>query len=516
MKKTDWAILICTAAYSILFYDQSPGINFLIFSVLCVIFLLTVNFSLIREKNWILYAGLSIYTGICVLIYGSLLATWANIICLFLLAAASINNSSSVFLNLFSSIYSSFGSLIFIIMELFNKQAMRNRKLFQKSLTILFPLFFIIIFFLIYKSSNPLFKIYTRYINLDFISVGWFFFTISGFLLVYGFFKNKRIDDLDQLEKNQPIKLEKKDIQNWFVWNEKTAASILFITLNVMLLLSNALDINYLYLGAGLPAGITHKQFVHNGVGLLVLSILIGIFLIIFFFRGNLNFENNNKFLKILVYLWIIQNLIMIYSTGIRNNIYILDALLTYKRIGIYFWLLICAIGLSTAIIKVAKIRSGWYLFKLNTFIAFLIFAFSASADWDKIISDYNIGKMQRNNIAPFDKHYLLDLSETNIAAMWNLQDKVGFEVDSTYSYRAYYIRSNKQWLHEKLYNFIKKYQENGWQSYNLRDQRIMAEISGLYNNGLLDSVQHFEKKIPLASVFLSHKKITDIKPEKH
>ena len=40
MKRNDWILLIAVAAYSFLFYEQSPGINFLIFTIVLLACLL--------------------------------------------------------------------------------------------------------------------------------------------------------------------------------------------------------------------------------------------------------------------------------------------------------------------------------------------------------------------------------------------------------------------------------------------------------------------------------------------
>ena len=58
-----------------------------------------------------------------------------------------------------------------------------------------------------------------------------------------------------------------------------------FFILNAMLLFINLLDVNYLYLGSGMPLGMTHKQFVHKGVDTLIFSIVLGI-VVMLFFRG--------------------------------------------------------------------------------------------------------------------------------------------------------------------------------------------------------------------------------------
>lgn len=75
----------------------------------------------------------------------------------------------------------------------------------------------------------------------------------------------------------------------------------LFVMLNLMLLFINVLDVIYLYVSDSLPEGITHTQFVHNGVGMLILSIILGISIILYVFRNALHFDKDNRIIKALV-----------------------------------------------------------------------------------------------------------------------------------------------------------------------------------------------------------------------
>ena len=67
---------------------------------------------------------------------------------------------------------------------------------------LLFVVVITILFFVMYQSSNPLFKDFTKNINLDFISFPWIFFTLSGLLLLYGFYYNRHLESLANLDEN--------------------------------------------------------------------------------------------------------------------------------------------------------------------------------------------------------------------------------------------------------------------------------------------------------------------------
>jgi hypothetical protein len=118
MKKTDWSILMATAAYSILFYKQLAGLNFLLFTLLLLVLFYLQNKALLKNTQWKITALLSLLSGAMVFVHSSTLALWGNCISLLLLSASSINQNSSVIFNLFYSIYSVLGSFIFLIIQL--------------------------------------------------------------------------------------------------------------------------------------------------------------------------------------------------------------------------------------------------------------------------------------------------------------------------------------------------------------------------------------------------------------
>ena len=132
-------------------------------------------------------------------------------------------------------------------------------------------------------------------------------------------------------------------------------------------------SIQTLYFNGGLPKGVTHSDFVHSGVGVIILSIVIATSLIMFLFRKEFATVKNNKVLSAFVYLWILQNVVMLSSTAFRNQIYIHDFNFTYKRIGVYVWLVLAVLGLLIMFWKIYKKQSNWYLIRTNVAVWFTV-----------------------------------------------------------------------------------------------------------------------------------------------
>src|SRR5437764_1048287 len=71
---------------------------------------------------------------------------------------------------------------------------------------------------------------------------------------------------------------------------ENLSGIVLFSLLNILILFLNGIDFYSILSSNGLPEGMTHSELVHQGVELLIVSILIAISIILFYFRGALNF----------------------------------------------------------------------------------------------------------------------------------------------------------------------------------------------------------------------------------
>ncbi len=509
MKKTDWGILLLTIAFSFLFYKENAGINCLLFSLVAIGFFVWDDPTRTKNLNWLIVAAACLCSSFFIFLHSSTLSVLAFYCSLLLLSAYSINSKASVLTNLFYGYYSILSSFIFVAVNtytsLIQKKEGDKKTKGMRTLTYLIPFVLALIFFFIYKNANPLFKEYTKWINLDFISIHWLIFTLWGFLVAYGLVRHQRIQGLDNWEKNLSIDIDKNETQS-SRWNEKKSVLILFVLLNTMLLFINCLDINYLYLGAGLPKDLTHKQFVHDGVGMLICSIVLGISIILFFLRGGLNFGKENKSVRVLIYIWLFQNLMMVISTAIRNHIYIMDALLTYKRIGVFYWLLMAAVGLTVTGYKLKKTKSSWFLIRSNALFAFIVLVLSSSVDWDRLIGDFNIKRVP--NIAGLDKRYLISISETNLAQLYRLKDDKDFNTDSSYHYAMYKRSKNSTALDRKLFYFMDELLNCSWKSFCVRKKRVLREIIALNSAEKIQSLDltstyfsSFEPLFPLTNL---------------
>ena len=353
MKRNDVPIILATAAYSILFYCQSAGLNYLIFNVMVIVLLLIRDSSLIRSRSFLAAATGTFVSSLFIFWYGTTLPFTADMLSLILLAGVSFDPKSSFIIACFHSIYTFIGVNIFILVDAYErltspKADQRSTNLLNRAVLAIFPIIIFIVFFFIYRQSNPIFDQLASKISFDFISFGWCCFTLGGFLFMYGFFKQRAISVIQKTDHETPDELvsisQDQHTQSIFgtiisLPNLIYTGVLLLVLLNLLLATVNCLDIYYIGILHSTPPGITFSQYLHNGTDALIASIILAVSVILFYFRGYLNFYENNRWLKNLSYIWIVQNIVLVISTACRNSIYISDYGLTNRRIGVFVYL---------------------------------------------------------------------------------------------------------------------------------------------------------------------------------
>ncbi len=538
MKKNDWILTASAAVYSYLFYQQNLGVNFLVFTICLIALLYLRNNNVFQSKSWIVAAIGSLLSAVCITYYGNGLSFIANIISLCVLSAFSISPQTSIVTSFFFSSYSILGSYVFMILDTISrwqnkKTSTESRPVSVKLMLYIVPFIIAVIFFFMYKASNPIFDNFTKNINLDFISAGWIFFTLGGLCIMYGFFYTKNIKfiaDKDETASNS-LFADTNEGKGFFAGflsqdNEKLSGIILLVMLNLLLLTVNILDVNFLWFDGALPKDLSYSAFVHQGTGALITSIIIAILIILYYFRGGLNFYKGNKSLKILACLWTIQNAFMIISTAYRNNLYINEYSLTFKRIGVYVWLLLVLIGLITTFIKILKAKSNWYLFRINGWLFYGVLLLSCFVNWDVIVTNFNIKRAEQKN-KPLDTNYLISLSEKSIPQLLTLNDSIKNQPDysddydtRSDSYRYDYVQINyKPALNYKLYRFLDEMNKAEWQSFCFEKKRVYNEVSSMkqnikeidLQNYYLETLKPFKMLNNLQSLYFANNNLKDI-----
>ncbi|UOQ78234.1 DUF4173 domain-containing protein [Hymenobacter sp. 5516J-16] len=190
---------------------------------------------------------------------------------------------------------------------------------------------------------------------------------------------------------------------------EYLAALAVFGLVNVLLLVVNIIDINWIWLGFTPSPGFDLTQFVHEGTYVLILSILVAMGIVLWFFRRNLNFYAPGlRALRWGATVWVVQNAVLVVSVGLRNYYYITYTGLAYKRIGVYGFLLLTLFGLGTVLLKIWQRRSAYSLVRLNALAAYALLLLLALGNWEIWMVRYNLSP----RFKAVDLGFLLEMPE--------------------------------------------------------------------------------------------------------
>jgi hypothetical protein len=414
MKKNN-VILATAAVFAIcLFYQQLTGLNFLVFSVFYVTSLLVLDPTRLRNPRWCIYAGCVIAASAAVFIINSDLSIFTSIVTLIILSGITFHPVNSVFTAGFFSALSLVTAPARWLMDVMENKPTAETPRWRSAKTVVSVLIAVVsalVFFGLYRLSNPLFHAYAASIDLSFFKMDLALVGLAGLLIMYGLTRPLTIPFVTSKDLTAQADIEAGDQHGRYDSNTLIPA-ILFLLLNCMLLVMNGLDIDNIYISCKLPVGINLSDFVHQAVAATVFSILMAVGLIAWFYSGSNNFTPTGKKVRVIIYLWIAQTVLLVVNTMVRNYWYIREYALTHQRIGVYIFLVLCLTGLSVTWLKLARHHSAWRLATINIRLWFFMLVVFSLINWDRVITRYNIG---HTPIGQLDVEYLTALSDANL-----------------------------------------------------------------------------------------------------
>ncbi|MBN1117074.1 MAG: DUF4173 domain-containing protein [Bacteroidales bacterium] len=483
--------------FSLLFHRQDLGLNLLIFELIYLAYLVLTKQLDFKKINILIYSLAVLLTVFFTVLIHSVFSFIMNFVAVFILVGLIIYPEIKSILNSIALAFNnSIQSQVVFLRKLSGTQ-LKGKRLgtyLWKSRIFVIPLFIILIFILIYRNSNPVFdKIVTKIIstlndfllsvfkNFDALILVTLFIglVICNFLIFKS--KNQKVIDSDVGSTDALIRKTVRRFRSFKITglrNELKAGIFLLFILNILILAINVIDIIWVWFGFEWE-GEYLKQFVHEGTYLLILSILISIVLVLYFFRGNLNFYKNNRLLKILSFIWLAQNGILTISVAFRNFWYISYFSLAYKRIGVFIFLVMTLYGLYSVVIKVKDKKSSFYLFRKNSQFIFFLLVVCSLVNWDVVIANYNFNKADTSFL---HLNFMATLSDKALPYL----DKSLSEVQSIDSVQKDKFRFKEKFMTPFEYNsliqnrkfqFKEKWVNKSWLEWNFAEYRAFMKL---------------------------------------
>lgn len=491
------AVLVSTALMTLLFYRLDMGINLLIFEFLLLLWLyLSKQLPLKTKLQKFLLIGL-LTTSIATVFVHSVLGYVVHYLLFIILIGIWTYPHFRMLPLAGLQAFHNF----FIAQWLFFKQLV-SKKLNGKELgyylrkvgVFVVPLVVVLVFFAMYRNANPLFSQWFgrtgQWISDAFDALMHYFDTpilvtifwsliFSNFMLLHR--SNSQLVRFEkQLKENIERQRKKKFIgfKPTSLKIEHKAAIVMLSALNLLILIMNISDIYWVWLKFEWD-GQYLKQFVHEGTYLLIFSIMISIGIVLFYFRGNLNFYKKNELLKKLSYIWLAQNALLAISVGVRNYWYIYYYALAYKRIGVILFLLLTLYGLYSVYVKVSNKKTIFYLIRVNFNAFLIILTLSTLVNWDNYIARFNFVHADRSFV-----HYdfLSDMSYASLPYLDKSLDELK-QIEQSQKERfptvEQYMSSQEFYTHiqERKSEFISIWERKNILEWNLPEYRAYQQL---------------------------------------
>ncbi|MEP6747385.1 MAG: DUF4173 domain-containing protein [Bacteroidota bacterium] len=447
MNNNKVSILLITAGaflFNSIFWSEQLAVNAVLFDAFIIssIFYLYDN---ARKNNTVKYLLLAHIICLCtVIVFNSFLSKIAFSITLLLLIAFAEYAHRSVWFASGSLLvaFTHFTGGFFRLINSSEKKQKGRNNIIKYIRFAIFPLLIAVCFFIIYNCANTIFASITgnigakaaRFFNAFFnmFSFERILFLLFGFYVVGALLLRSKYTSFEKSETTatdnlQRIRKKRMDINNNLLYdltvgvmgklakgalalkNEFKTGLISLALLNLLLLIINLIDINSLWIHFTYTPAVDLFTMIHEGTDLLIFSIVLAMLVLLIFFRGNLNFYKENKWLKAGACLWLLQNAVLVFSVLLRDYYYIREFGLAYKRIGVLFFLLLVLAGLATVFFKVQYAKTTYYLLRINAWCGVVLLVIGSAIQWDVFIVKYNIA---HRHTAPLNLPYLLTLSD--------------------------------------------------------------------------------------------------------
>ncbi len=486
-KSSLLALAIAVLCFTVLFFKQAAGINFILFEILMVGYM-----AFTKQLDWKsfhtkLTAAALMLTAIAVVWANSTFSMVVNVLtAVVFVGVVSFPNVRSICTAFGIGLAHTQGAQKGFIDSITNLKSedKTKRRRFGSPVHYIIPVMVILVFVVIYALANHAFYLALEKMGLKVFDFFNYIFGQFNVMLVYTvligvvvcnfFFWRQKYPKIELQDSNgQEVIVRKRKKLEYLssltaLHSEYRAAIFLLVSLNLLLLFVNALDIRYVWLGFEWQ-GKNLSSFVHEGTYLLIFSILISIAVVLFIFRKNLNFYRQAKWLKPLAFAWIAQNVFLCLSVGVRDFWYIHYFSLAYKRIGVIFFLILVIIGLITVWIKVRDKRSSFYLFRINSMSIFVVLTICSFIRWDEWIAQYNFSRSFSSNL---DMEFLASLTDKALPYIIHSEEELNNIQNykqENYQYRDHHLSVSDyvSWMQTRELLFIARWESQGFWSWN-------------------------------------------------
>ncbi|REC46275.1 DUF4153 domain-containing protein [Chryseobacterium pennipullorum] len=397
--KTHQYIFLTASLFVILFYDQEMGLNLGILGIVYAVLTLFKTSTKNRTKALYILTGTSILSSIAFAYYGDFSSFLAVVSSLLLLAFKSKNRRMKILFLIPVFIVNSCTSFcrFFNLDEWLPKRNIPG--LWQKTFAfVVIPLVLVSVFFGIYSVGSDHFAaLFTDY-ELDINLWQIFCLSVLGFFIAFNYWNyavEKLIYKANHVLDNEfrkDSRVPKATYSFLDLEIERMSGVISFISLNILLVFF-IITYNYeqFYEVSKTPGQLSAET--HERVNAVIISIIMAILVIMFYFKAGFNFDSKAGLMKTLAVIWIFLNAVLVLSAAVKNYEYIINYGFTYKRLGVMAFLILSLTGLILTFIKIRKKKRNAFLLNTMAWYVYGTILVCSYVNWGGFITSQNMNR---------------------------------------------------------------------------------------------------------------------------
>jgi MFS family permease len=254
------------------------------------------------------------------------------------------------------------------------------------------------------------------------------------------------------------------------------------VLFNLLFAVQTLLDLIYLWGGVALPDGMTYASYAHRGAYPLMLTALLAAGFVLAAVTPGGPAERKPA-IRVLVFAWIAQNVILVISSILRLDLYVETYSLTYWRLAALIWMVLVAIGLVLIVARIALNRPNHWLVVANLATLAAVLYICAFINFPGAIATYNVAHSREvsGKGSLVDFQYLVTLGPQALPAI----DRYLQHPMRTYNYlgdtngsQVSTMDRQRDWLVQRHHREL-----DSWRAWSFRGWRLDRYLDRIGNN---------------------------------
>ena len=264
------------------------------------------------------------------------------------------------------------------------------------------------------------------------------------------------------------------------------SVTLSLVVFNALFAMQNGLDAVILWGGAGPPAGLTLAQYAHRGAyPLIATALLAGLFVLVALDPRRPTAKV--PLIRILVVLWVAQNLFLVASSILRTVDYVEAYSLTRLRIAALVWMGLVGLGLVLICWRMLRGKSAAWLINANAAAALVVLVAACVVDLGSVAAAWNVRHAREvgGRGTELDVCYLSNLGPSALVSLVELERR---STSPELTDRVAWVR---EWGMIRL-----RERQSHWRGWTLRDALRLERINALKRERpLARSASAFERQ---------------------